>query len=160
MRPDRANSNVFEWNSPAVLLPRQRSKLARGANDKEHAMSQTPHRNCRSRHRYRQELVPRCWPRSARHNCAASEVVTWPGGSTLCQHVTVPDRHGGLRWRASPQPQAQDAWSRCSADAGEVCEALLEFACPLASKIREILAGPVCVFTLLPVPLQQFTNAR
>ena len=27
---------------PAVLLPRQQAKLARGANDKEHAMSQTP----------------------------------------------------------------------------------------------------------------------
>ncbi|MEA2794597.1 MAG: hypothetical protein QOI87_1977, partial [Bradyrhizobium sp.] len=25
-----------------MLLPRQRFKLARGANDKEHAMSQTP----------------------------------------------------------------------------------------------------------------------
>jgi hypothetical protein len=27
---------------PAVLLPRQQAKLARGAKDKEHAMSQTP----------------------------------------------------------------------------------------------------------------------
>src|SRR5262245_2835636 len=29
------------WNGPAVLLPRQRAKLGRGAQDKEHAMSQT-----------------------------------------------------------------------------------------------------------------------
>jgi transposase len=28
-------------DGPAVLLPRQRSKLARGAKDKEHAMFQT-----------------------------------------------------------------------------------------------------------------------
>ena len=37
-------------------------------------------------------------------HCAASEVVAWPGGSTLCQHAAVPDRHGGLRRRASSQP--------------------------------------------------------
>ena len=30
------------WDGPAVLLPRQQAKLARGAKDKEHAMSQTP----------------------------------------------------------------------------------------------------------------------
>jgi|SRR5438445_8653181 transposase len=29
-------------DGPAVLPPRQRGKLARGAKDKEHAMSQTP----------------------------------------------------------------------------------------------------------------------
>jgi hypothetical protein len=33
--------NDRKWNGPAVLLPRQRTKLARGAKDKEHAMSQT-----------------------------------------------------------------------------------------------------------------------
>ena len=30
------------WDGPAVLLPRQRSKLAKGAKDKEHAMPQNP----------------------------------------------------------------------------------------------------------------------
>src|SRR5258708_1806879 len=30
------------WEGPAVLLPRQQAKLARGTKDKEHAMSQTP----------------------------------------------------------------------------------------------------------------------
>jgi hypothetical protein len=34
--------DVRQWDGPAVLLPRQQAKLARGANDKEHAMSQTP----------------------------------------------------------------------------------------------------------------------
>src|ERR1700750_1403068 len=29
-----------KWDGPAVLLPRQQAKLARGAKDKEHAMSQ------------------------------------------------------------------------------------------------------------------------
>src|SRR5258706_9941641 len=33
---------VGKWEGPAVLLPRQQAKLARGAKDKEHAMSQTP----------------------------------------------------------------------------------------------------------------------
>jgi hypothetical protein len=33
--------DVREWDGPAVLLPRQQAKLARGAKDKEHAMSQT-----------------------------------------------------------------------------------------------------------------------
>jgi transposase len=42
------------------------------------------------------------------------------GGSTACQHTAVPDRHGGLRRRASSQSPAQDAWTRCPADAGEV----------------------------------------
>jgi hypothetical protein len=32
---------------------------------------------------------------------AASEVVAWPNGSTICQLAVVPDRHGSLRWRAS-----------------------------------------------------------
>ena len=31
-------------------------------------------------------------------HCAASEVVARPGGSAVCQHASVPDRHGGLRW--------------------------------------------------------------
>jgi len=41
-----------------------------------------------------------------RHDCAASEVVARPGGSAVCQHASVPDRHGGLHWGASPQSQA------------------------------------------------------
>jgi transposase len=34
-------ADVRQWNGPAVLLPGQRSELARGAKDEEHAMSQT-----------------------------------------------------------------------------------------------------------------------
>src|ERR1700741_2799755 len=36
------SARVRQWDGPAVLLPRQQAKLARGAKDKEHAMSQTP----------------------------------------------------------------------------------------------------------------------
>ena len=59
-------------------------------------------------------------------NRAASEVVAWPGGSTLCQYAAVPDRHGGLRRCASSQSQAQGAWARCAADAGEVRATLFQ----------------------------------
>jgi hypothetical protein len=50
----------------------------------------------------------------------------WPGRGTACQHAAVPDRHGTLRWRASPLPQSQTAgvWSQCPADAGEVCASI------------------------------------
>jgi hypothetical protein len=37
--PYRA-SGLVPWNGPAVLLPHQQVKLARGTLDKEHAMSQ------------------------------------------------------------------------------------------------------------------------
>src|SRR6201996_6648974 len=36
------HARLHLWDGPAVLLPRQRAKLAWGAKDKEHAMSQTP----------------------------------------------------------------------------------------------------------------------
>ena len=36
----------------------------------------------------------------------AAEVVAWPGGSTICKHAAVPNRHGSLRWRASSQSPA------------------------------------------------------
>ena len=56
--------------------------------------------NCRDWHRYRQELVPPRWPGSAWRDRAAAEMVARPGGSAACQHVAVPDRHGGLRRRS------------------------------------------------------------
>src|SRR5260370_6072750 len=37
-----ALAHFRKWEGPAVLLPRQQAKLARGTKDKEHAMSQTP----------------------------------------------------------------------------------------------------------------------
>src|SRR5262249_52312093 len=80
----------------------------------------------RDRYRYRQEHVPRCWSGWQWRNCAAAEVVAGTGGSTVCQYAAVPCRHGGLRWRASPQSPAEGVWSRCAADAGQVRPSLLE----------------------------------
>src|SRR6516225_6065071 len=65
----------------------------------------------RNRHRYRQELVPHRWPKSARCHRAAAEMVAWPGGGPARQSAAVSDRHGGLRRRASPQSHAKGTWS-------------------------------------------------
>ena len=51
---------------------------------------------------------------------AATEVVTPPDRSAAREHTSVPDRHGGMRWRASSEPQTSIARSRCPADAGEI----------------------------------------
>src|SRR6516165_4172508 len=61
----------------------------------------------RNRHRYRQELVPHRWPKSARCRRAAAEMVAWAGGGPARQSAAVSDRHGGLRRRASPQSHAK-----------------------------------------------------
>ncbi|QAU38403.1 hypothetical protein XH86_12490 [Bradyrhizobium guangdongense] len=37
--PKHRSGNVPKWDGPAVLPPCQQAKLARGAKDKEHAMS-------------------------------------------------------------------------------------------------------------------------
>src|SRR5262245_30920849 len=79
-----------------------------------------PAANARSRHRYRQELVPHRRPESARCDRASAEMVAWPGRGATCEPATMPDRHGGLRWRASSQPQAAGTWAPSTADAGEV----------------------------------------
>jgi hypothetical protein len=36
-----ASKDVGSWNGLAVLVPQQRAKLAKGAQDNEHAMFQT-----------------------------------------------------------------------------------------------------------------------
>jgi hypothetical protein len=88
---------------------------------KEHRhVQQIKRDSCHDGHRYRKELVPRRRLRSTRRDRAAAEVVTRPGRSAARQHVAVPDRHGGLCWRASPESQTTIAWSRCTADAGEI----------------------------------------
>jgi hypothetical protein len=52
-------------------------------------------RSRRGGHRHRQELIPRCRPRSARRDRAAAEMVPRPSRGTTCQLAPVPDRHGG-----------------------------------------------------------------
>src|SRR6202011_1485027 len=81
----------------------------------------TQYRDRRDRHRYRQELVPRRGPRCARRHRAAAKVVAWPSGSAARQYTALPDRHGSLRRRTSPEPQTRIAWSRCQVDAGQIC---------------------------------------
>ncbi|MGY4286320.1 hypothetical protein ACVWXO_005540 [Bradyrhizobium sp. LM2.7] len=44
----------------------------------------------------------------------------------LANYAAVLDRYGSLRRRASPQPQAPNAWPRRSLDAGEIRAPLLE----------------------------------
>jgi hypothetical protein len=74
-----------------------------------------------------------------------SEVVARTGGNTGRQSAAVPYRHGGLRRRASSQPQAATARPRCSADAGEVRAPAFEGAerpRRRAAKQRDELAPP------------------
>src|SRR5262249_750275 len=44
-----------------------------------------------------------------------------PDCNSGCRHRAVPDRHGTLRWRTPPEPQAASPRSRCATDAGEIC---------------------------------------
>lgn len=58
---------------------------------------------------------------------AAAKVVTWPTGSAARQYATLPDRHGSLRRRTSPEPQTPIAGSRCQVNAAKyVREAIAE----------------------------------
>ena len=52
------------------------------------------------------------------------KVVAWPSGSAARQCTALPDRHGSLRRRPSPEPQSSIAWSRCQVDAGQICPPL------------------------------------
>ena len=52
------------------------------------------------------------------------KVVAWPGGSAARQYTALPDRHGSLRRRTSPEPQTRIAWARCQVDAGQICPPL------------------------------------
>src|ERR1700704_33213 len=95
--------------------------LGRGCQSKEHRHVQNIEPDsCHNGHRYRQEFVPRCRPRSARRNCAAAEMVTRTDRSAAREYAAVPDRDGGLCWRTSPEPQVAIAGARCAADAGEI----------------------------------------
>src|SRR6516225_9607414 len=107
------------WSGRAPTLTA--TKLARGTEDKGAChVPDTQQQNRRDRHRYRQEFVPRCRPRSAWSSAAAPEVVAWPGGGAACQPAAVPHRYGGLHRGASSQSQASGAWPRRPADAGEI----------------------------------------
>jgi hypothetical protein len=48
----------------------------------------------------------------------APEVVAQPDQRSARQHAALPDRHGGVRWGASPESATQGVRPRCTADAG------------------------------------------
>ena len=117
-------SSLMGWSGCAHAL--SASRLAGGTKRKEHAMSET-HNSViavigidigkNSFHVFCRSAIA---PRPSRPTFA------WPGGDTVRQHASLPDRHGGLCRSPSSQPPAQLAWPRCSADAGEVRPRLLE----------------------------------
>src|SRR5271170_5183918 len=80
----RIRGLLMGWSGRAPAPAASEAVQGRQRQGARH-VSNTQSRDRRSRHRYRQELIPRCWPRSARRDCAGSEVVAWPGGSTICQ---------------------------------------------------------------------------
>ena len=150
-----AESNLRPYRE-LVLLPRQPAKLARGTKDKEHAMSQTPNTAIavigidigkNSFH-----LVGH----DARRHRAAAKVVAWPSGSESRQYTALPDRHGSLRRRTSPEPQTRIAWSRAPPSC---CSAAIGFApelCPLRdTKMPPISAAPVAMTTFSQLNLRQ-----
>src|SRR6266511_5072584 len=114
------------WSGRAPAPPAREAGKGRQRQGARHAQQAQYSDRLGDRYRHRQELVPRRGPRSARYHRAAAEVVTRPGGSAARQPAAMLDRHGGLRRRASPQPQAADAWARRPADACEVRAPLLE----------------------------------
>ncbi len=114
---------VMGWSGRAPAPPASEAGKGRQRQGARH-VSDTQYRDCRDRHRYRQELVPRRGPRCARRHRAAAKVVAWPSGSAARQYIALPDRHGSLRRRTSPEPQTRIAWSRCQVDAGQICPPL------------------------------------
>ena len=47
----------------------------------------------------------------------------WSRGQVEAR-LALPDRHGSLRRRTSPEPQTRIAGSRCQIDAGQICSPL------------------------------------
>src|SRR6266851_689592 len=113
----------LHWSGRAPASPASEAGKGHQRQGARH-VSDTQHRDRRDRHRYRQELVPRRGPRCARRHRAAAKVVAWPSGSAARQYAALPDRHGSLRRRTSPEPQTRIAWSRCQVDAGQICPPL------------------------------------
>jgi hypothetical protein len=108
-----------------LLSPRQQAKLARGAKDKEHAMSQTPN----SAIAVTGIDIGKNWFHVVGHDARSAIVLRqkWSrgaSGSAARQCTALPDRHGSLRRRTSPEPQTRVAWSRCQVDAGQICSPL------------------------------------
>src|SRR6266404_5912256 len=107
------------WSGRAPAPPASEAGKGRQRQGARH-VSDTQYRDRRNRHRYRQELVPRRGPRYARRHRAAAKVVAWPSGGAARQYTALPDRHGSLRRRPSPEPQTRITWSRRQVNAGQI----------------------------------------
>jgi transposase len=108
-----------------VLLPRQQAKLARGAKDKEHAMSQTPNTAI--------AVIGIDIGKNSFHvvgHDARGAIVLrqkWSRGQVEARLANIPPCLIGMearRRRTSPEPQTRIAWSRCQVDAGQICPPL------------------------------------
>src|SRR5215469_2430196 len=115
-----ANGMVRPCSGPASKRSWQ------GVPKKARHVTQAQCWNRRDRYRYRQELVSRRGSRSAWRDRPAPEVVSRPSGNTTRQPTALSHRHGGLRRRTQSEPQTHIAWPRRSADASQICAALLE----------------------------------
>jgi hypothetical protein len=105
-----------------VLRPRRYEKLARGAKDKKHAMSQTPNTAIAVIGSDIGKNSFHVVSHDARRAIALRQ--KWSRGQVdarLANIPTLPVRYGGLRRRKSPEPQARIAWLRCQVDAGLIC---------------------------------------
>src|ERR1700682_5743632 len=108
------------WSGRAPAPPASEAGKGHQRQGARH-VSDTQYRDRRDRHRYRQVLVPRRGPQCARRHRAAAKVVAWPSRSAARQYTALPNRHGSLRRRTSPEPQTPIAVSRCQVDAGQIC---------------------------------------
>src|SRR6202030_2346137 len=108
---------LMGWSGRAPAPPASEADKGRQRQGARH-VSDTQYCDRRDRHRYRQELISRRGSRCARRCRAPAKVVAWPSGSAARQYTALPDRHGSLRRRTSPEPQTRIAWSRCQVNAG------------------------------------------
>ena len=107
-----------------MLLPRQQAKLARGAKDKEHAMSQTPNSAITvigiDNGKNSFHVVG--------HDTRGAIVLRqkWSHGQVEARLANRPPRLIGMEAcvGASLEPQTRIAWSRCQVDAGQICPPL------------------------------------
>src|SRR6267154_1828962 len=118
------------WSGRAPSLPAIECWEG-GAKDKEHAMSQKFESAIAAvigidigknsfhvvGHDARGAIV-------LRQKWSRGQVEARPSGSAARQYAALPDRHGSLRRRTSPEPQARIAGSRCQVDAGQICPSL------------------------------------
>src|SRR3981189_3315095 len=108
------------WSGRAPAPPASEADKGRQRQGARH-VSDTQYCDRRDRHRYRQELISRRGSRCARRCRAPAKVAAWPSRRAARQYTALPDRHGSLRRRTSPEPQTCIAWSRCQVDDGQIC---------------------------------------